>query len=128
MTAPQLVCKAILERLAAQGVDVPQITPENVTSLYRTFVLDDLSGIAERTCHIFRLGEFPTDIVPQWAGRHFPSRSVGAKIGDRYVGWTYLDPIECGEESEVLWMDECYFLELVETVMVPKMVFKKKES
>lgn len=128
MTASQLVCRAILERLAAQGVDMPQITPDNIDLLYRQFVLDDPSGLAERTCRTFRLGEFQTDIAPHWTRPSSPSRSVGVKIGDKYVGWTYLDPIDRGEEDEVLWMDECYFLDLIETKMVPVMVFKKKQS
>lgn len=128
MTAPQLICKAILERLVAQDVDVPEVTPENVDSLYDQFVVDDETGLAQDILSVYREGEFETDI-PANHHRDYESKSVGAKIGDQYVGWTYwYGGGKHGEPSAIEWISDAYFLDLVETKMIPVMIFKKKET
>lgn len=129
MTAPQLIIKTILIRLASNGVTgIPEVTEANIDSLYDQFILDDDTGIARDTLSEFRSGEFKTDITPDW-NRNYESRSVGAKIGDQYVGWTYwFGGGKHGEPSAMGWIEDAYFLDLVETKMVPVMVFKKKES
>lgn len=140
MIASQLVVKAVLERLAAKGVTgIPEVTDDNVDDLYVKFIIDDETGLASRTVEEFRKGEFETDItlevpsyledMPLSEACNFESRNVGAKIGDQYVGWTYR--WYRGRRSEryyMPWIDSAALLELVETKMVPKMIFKKASS
>lgn len=128
MTAPQLICKAILDRIATQGIEVPEVTEENIDSLYDQFIVDDETGLAEDILCTYREGEFETDIPSDYC-RDYESKSVGAKIGDQYVGWTYwFGGGKHGEPSAMGWIEDAYFLELVETKMVPKMIFKKASS
>lgn len=126
MTAPQLIIKTILIRLASNGIaGIPEITKDNVDSLYDQFVVDDETGVAQDIVSEIREGNFQTDITPDYS-RHYESRSVGAKIDDKYVGWAYwFGGGKHGEPSAIGWIEDAYFLDLIETKMVPVMVFKK---
>lgn len=63
----------------------------------------------------FREGSIPTDISPDWS-RHYESRSVAHKMSDgTWVGWTFwYGGGKHGKPSAMEWMEEAYFLDVVE--------------
>lgn len=61
-----------------------------------------------------REGDVETSI-PAECSRHYESKSVATKVGDKWVGWTYwYGGGKHAEPDAIDWMDKAYFLDCVE--------------
>ncbi len=53
------------------------------------------------------------------SSRHYESKSVAKKIGDKWVGWTYwYGGGKHGEPEAVEWMEDAYFVDVKEETKV----------
>lgn len=100
MTPAQLIRAAILD-------DASYVFSEaNVDELFREAAAN---GEIEDLISDFREGQVTTDIPAPWS-RHYEARSVAAKIGDQWVGWTYwYGGGKHGCPDEIPWMEDAYF-------------------
>ena len=119
MTPTQLIRAAILD-------DASYVFSEaNVDELFREAAAN---GEIEDLISDFREGQVTTDIPAPWS-RHYEARSVAAKIGDQWVGWTYwYGGGKHSDPESIPWMEDAYFLTChVEEKVVIVRTFEKLE-
>ena len=105
MTPKQFLRKAILDDA---GYNVTEADVDTI------FVEAEADGAIIDFVEDFRGGAVETDVPPP-LDRNYEAKSVAAKVGDQWVGWTYwYGGGKYGRPEEIPWMDGAYFLTCVE--------------
>ena len=121
-TAPQIL-EDYIRHLASEGLSEEEKNNECVMEGYCSDVKYEL-----------RQGEIKTNIGGEYS-RHYESKSVAMHLKDfdgftGYIGWTYwYGGGKHGYPSEIDWISDAYFLDLIDEKEVVTVVrtFKKKE-
>jgi hypothetical protein len=113
MTPEQMLkCAVLLKYFEWQDEAPPVIDSSNVDDLYDEkegddYCLQDARGDV-------RVGEVETGL-PAPSSRHYESKEVAAKVGERWIGWTYwYGGGKHGEPEAIDWMEDAYELSCVE--------------
>ena len=102
----------ILEKLRKWGLDLPEITADNIDALWDDRREDDLYDARNEV----RCSGEKTGIKARSWSRHYECEEVAAKCPDgTWVGWTYWHGGgKHGEPDEVEWMEDVYDVTLTE--------------
>lgn len=119
MTAPQLIMKEILESLResieTEGGSIPELTPDNVCSVFEQFEQCEFSDWIQDAKSDFRGSGVDTEIPCNWS-RHYESKSVARQMpAGQWVGWTYwYGGGKHGEPEAIDWLSGAYLLNVTE--------------
>ncbi len=147
LTAPQLLRWRILENLSESlrrpivddWTEADRELVSRFSSLSAPKQVDALYAWAESneglSCEFsdyvgeVRRGGIDTDVEAP-SSRHYESKSKGAVIQSRWVGWTFwYGGGKHGTPDSMEWIDDAYFLECVEEQQVVTVrIFKKREE
>jgi hypothetical protein len=137
MTAEQILKSAVLEQVAvwikeyeeaALVIEGPFDTQDKIDAAFEAIEehgLDD--NVSEAESELRDSYTHETGIECDYS-RHYESKAVAKRIGDKWVGWTYwYGGGKYGEPESVEWMEDAYFVEPKEETKVV-LVFSKESN
>lgn len=113
LPAPYALKKLILQTCIGfdDSLVLPELnTEEEIDNFYHQDPPNDFEDYIQDAEGEVRGGEVVTGVEEEYS-RHYEAKSVAAKIGDDWVGWTYWyggGKHGCPEEME--WIDDAYYL------------------